>query len=223
MTQEIRVPRVVIIGGGFAGLNAARNLKKAPVEVVLIDRTNYHLFQPLLYQVATAGLSPADIASPIRGLLTKQRNARVVFGEVTRIDRSNRRVFLRDGVVDYDYLVIAAGMQNNYFGHEEWSRHAPGLKSIDEALDIRRTMLLSFEAAEYEDDPKEIERLLTFVIIGGGPTGVEMAGAIAEDRPGGDGVRLPQCRRSSEQGHPHRRAGSPPLLVLRRVEPRRAR
>ena len=173
-------PRVVIIGGGFGGLNAARGLRKADVEVVLIDRHNYHLFQPLLYQVATAGLSPADIASPIRSVLERQKNARVLLGEVDRVDRQNRKVHLRDGEVDYDYLIIAAGMQNNYFGNDDWAERAPGLKSIDEALDLRRKMLLAFEAAEYEEDPEELERLLTFVVIGGGPTGVEMAGAIAE-------------------------------------------
>lgn len=180
METEKRLPRVVIVGGGFGGLNAARELRKAPVEVILIDRHNYHLFQPLLYQVATAGLSPADIASPIRSVLHNQKNARVVLGEATHVDRTARKVHLKDGVVDYDYLILAAGMRNNYFGNDDWEEHAPGLKSIDEALDIRRTMLMAFEAAEYEDDPAAIERLLTFVVIGGGPTGVEMAGAIAE-------------------------------------------
>ena len=180
MSKESRLPRVVIIGGGFAGLTVARDLKKAPVEVILIDRHNYHLFQPLLYQVATAGLSPADIASPIRGILQRHDNARVLLGEVDRIDRHARRVHLRDGEVDFDYLVVAAGMKNNYFGHDDWEKHAPGLKRIDEALDIRRDMLMAFEHAEYETDADELRRLLTFVIVGGGPTGVEMAGAIAE-------------------------------------------
>lgn len=173
-------PRVVIVGGGFGGINAARELRKADVEVILIDRHNYHLFQPLLYQVATAGLSPADIASPIRSILQRQKNTQVLLGEVERVDRDARRVILRDGEVDYDYLILAAGMRNNYFGNDDWVEHAPGLKSIDEALDIRRKMLLAFEAAEYEEDPEERQRLLTFVVVGGGPTGVEMAGAIAE-------------------------------------------
>jgi len=179
-THSSRKPRVVIIGGGFGGLAVASNLRKADVEVVLIDRNNYHLFQPLLYQVATAGLSPADIAAPIRAVLHKNKNARVLLGEVDRIDRQKKRVYLKDGEVDYDFLVLAAGMQNNFFGNHEWNEHAIGLKSVDEALDIRRTMLMSFEAAEYETDPVELQKLLTFVVVGGGPTGVEMAGAIAE-------------------------------------------
>ena len=171
-----RKPRVVIIGGGFGGLAVAMNLRKADVEVVLIDRHNYHLFQPLLYQVATAGLSPADIAAPIRAVLHRNKNTRVLLGEVERIDREKRRVYLKDGEVDYDFLVLAAGMKNNFFGNDTWSEHAIGLKSVDEALDIRKTMLMSFEAAEYETDPVELQKLLTFVVVGGGPTGVEMAG-----------------------------------------------
>ena len=175
-------PRVVIIGGGFGGLNAAQVFKRAgdEIEVIMIDRHNYHLFQPLLYQVATAGLSASDVAAPIRSVLSKQKNARVVLGEVTGIDRAAKIVELRDGQIDYDYLIIAAGMRNNYFGNDQWEQFAPGLKSIDEALDIRRRMLLAFERAEYEVDPEQRRQQLTFVIVGGGPTGVEMAGAIAE-------------------------------------------
>lgn len=180
MTTRHR-PRVVIIGGGFGGLNAARQFDGEDVEVVLVDRQNYHLFQPLLYQVATAGLSPADIAANLRNTLRKQKNTQVVLGEVQSIDRHARQIEFEDGALDYDYLIIAAGMRHNYFGHEQaWQENAPGLKSIDEALDIRRRMLLAFEAAEYETDDAERDRLLTFVIVGGGPTGVEMAGAIAE-------------------------------------------
>jgi NADH dehydrogenase len=174
-------PRVVIIGGGFGGLNAAREFKREDVDVVLIDRQNYHLFQPLLYQVATAGLSPADIAANLRNTLSKQKNAQVVLGEVKRIDRHNRIIGFEQGEMEYDYLVIAAGMKHNYFGNEEkWAKYATGLKNLEEALDIRRRMLLAFEAAEYETDPEERERLLTFVVVGGGPTGLEMAGSIAE-------------------------------------------
>ena len=173
-------PRIVIIGGGFAGLNAAQGLKNANAEVIVLDKHNYHLFQPLLYQVATAGLSPADIASPIRGVLRKQKNARVILGQAMRIDREQRKVILNYGEIEYDYLVIATGMVNNYFGHKEWEAAAPGLKSLEEALDIRRRMLLAFEAAEYTEDEEELRALMTFVIIGAGPTGVEMAGAIRE-------------------------------------------
>lgn len=173
-------PRVVIIGGGFAGLNAAQALKDAPVEVVVLDKHNYHLFQPLLYQVATAGLSPADIASPIRGVLGRQKNTRVILGKAVRVDREQRKIFLNNGEIEYDYLIIATGMVNNYFGKPQWESDAPGLKTIEEALDIRRRMLLAFEAAEYTEDPDELRALMTFVIIGGGPTGVEMAGAIQE-------------------------------------------
>lgn len=178
--SDSKQPRVVIIGGGFGGLSMAMELKRKAVEVVLIDRRNYHLFQPLLYQVATAGLSPADIAAPIRGVLSSYRNTRVMLGNATRIDREKRHVTLESGGIDYDYLVIAAGMQNNYFGNDDWEEHAPGLKTLEEAVDIRRRMLLAFEAAEYEQDPEKVKSLLTFVVIGGGPTGVEMAGAIAE-------------------------------------------
>ncbi len=172
--------RVVVIGGGFGGLNAARALRSAPVEVTLIDRRNHHLFQPLLYQVATGGLSPANIATPLRQILRKQRNARVVLGEVVDIDIATRRVILQHGEVPYDSLIVAAGSSHSYFGKNEWATLAPGLKSVDDATAIRRKILLAFEAAELSKDPEVVHQLLTFVVVGAGPTGVEMAGAIAE-------------------------------------------
>jgi NADH dehydrogenase FAD-containing subunit len=175
-------PRVVIVGAGFGGLTAARALRKAPVQVTVIDRRNYHLFQPLLYQVATAGLSPADIAAPIRSILRDQANAEVLMARVTGVDRARREVLLEDNGrrMPYDYLVIAAGARHAYFGHDEWGEVAPGLKKIDDATAIRHRILVAFEKAESSHDPEERRRLLTFVIVGGGPTGVEMAGAIAE-------------------------------------------
>jgi NADH dehydrogenase len=194
----LMTPHVVIVGGGFGGLDAARTLDGAPVRVTLVDRFNYHLFQPLLYQVATASLSPGDIASPIRWILRRQKNVQVLLANVASIDVSGRRVLLEapsdlDGVhprtgepatgieaLAYDYLVIAAGSAHAYFGHSEWQRRAPGLKTLDDALDIRRRVLLAFEAAERERDPDAQRRLLTFAIVGGGPTGVELAGALAE-------------------------------------------
>src|SRR5262245_40222530 len=169
-------PHVVIVGAGFAGLNAARALKDAPVRVTVIDRRNHHLFQPLLYQVATAALSPADIASPIRAVLRRQRNAEVLLAEATAIDPDRREVRLVDDVVAYDYLILAAGASHAYFGHDEWSGVAPGLKTLEDALAIRRRILLAYEAAERATDPAEREALLTFVVVGGGPTGVELAG-----------------------------------------------
>ncbi|WP_434045217.1 MULTISPECIES: NAD(P)/FAD-dependent oxidoreductase [Sorangium] len=180
MATPAKEPHVVIVGGGFGGLNAAKALRDAPVRVTLVDRTNHHLFQPLLYQVATASLSPADIAVPIRSVLSRQRNARVLLGEVTRVDLAGRRITVDGDTLDYDYLILAVGAANNYFGHEEWARFAPALKNLDEALTIRERMLLAFEAAEREQDPAVRRRLLTFVVIGGGATGVEMAGAFAE-------------------------------------------
>src|SRR3954464_12599936 len=173
-------PHVVIIGGGFGGLDAARALAGAPVRVTLLDRHNYHLFQPLLYQVATAALSPGDIASPIRWILRKQPNVQVLLAEARTIDPAARKVVLDRGDLSYDYLILATGSAHSYFGHPEWASRAPGLKTLDDALDIRRRVLLAFEAAEREQDPIERKRLLTFVIVGGGPTGVELAGALAE-------------------------------------------
>lgn len=181
MGTKANPPQVVILGAGFAGLTAAKMLRKAPVEITVIDRQNYHLFQPLLYQVATATLSPADIAVPVRSALRDQENTRVLLGSVESIDRTSRRVKLADGrEVSFDYLVVATGATHAYFGHDEWEPYAPGLKKIDDATEIRRRVLLAFEKAETETDPALRRALLTFVIIGGGPTGVEMAGAIIE-------------------------------------------
>jgi len=175
------MPHIVIIGGGFGGLSAAKALRKAPVRVTIIDRHNHHLFQPLLYQVATATLSPGDIASPIRWILRKARNTRVLLGQARAIDLAARRVSLADGaVVDYDYVILATGTSHTYFGHDEWEAHAPGLKTLEDALDIRRRILVAFEHAERETDPARQQRLLTFVLVGGGPTGVELAGTLAE-------------------------------------------
>jgi len=172
--------RVVIVGAGFGGPATARALATAPIEVIIVDRYNYHLFQPLLYQVATAGLSPTDIASPIRGILRRQRNATVLLGAVTGIDKEKRAILVGEKRVAYDYLVLATGARHAYFGHDEWEAVAPGLKTIDDATAIRRRILMAFETAECSDDPAERERLLTFVIVGAGPTGVELAGALAE-------------------------------------------
>jgi NADH:quinone reductase (non-electrogenic) len=173
-------PHVVIIGGGFGGLEAARALAGASVGVTLLDRHNYHLFQPLLYQVATASLSPGDIASPIRWVLRHQENVRVLLAEARGIDVASRRVLLDRDYEPYDYLIVATGSAHAYFGHPEWASRAPGLKTLDDALEIRTQILLAFEAAERETDPKARRRLLTFAIVGGGPTGVELAGALAE-------------------------------------------
>jgi len=177
MTQH---PQVVIVGAGFGGLRAARALKHAAVRITVIDRRNYHLFQPLLYEVATAGLSPNDIAYPIRAVLRRQKNTRVFLAEVVAIDTKRRKVVLQDGEVEYDYLILATGAGHSYFGHPEWETYAPGLKTIEDALEIRRRILLAFEMAERETDEVRRRALLTFVIVGGGPTGVELAGAIAE-------------------------------------------
>ena len=173
-------PRVVIVGGGFGGLSAAKGLAGAPFEVTLIDRNNHHLFQPLLYQVATAGLSPADIASPIRSILGGQRNLRVMLADVSGVDVMRKEVIADDNRIRYDYLVLATGARHAYFGHDDWAAFAPGLKTIDDATYLRRRILLAFERAENEEDPEERQRLMTFVVVGGGPTGVEVAGAIAE-------------------------------------------
>ena len=173
--------RVVIIGGGFGGLYAAQALRRAPVQVTLLDRRNFHLFQPLLYQVATGWLSAANIATPLRGVLKRQKNAQVLLGDVVDIDVAQCAVHLRDGErIPYDTLIVAAGARHHYFGHDEWEAYAPGLKTIEDALAIRRRMLLAFEAAEREPDPDTQQAWLTFVIVGGGPTGVELAGTLAE-------------------------------------------
>jgi NADH dehydrogenase len=174
-------PHTVIIGGGFGGLNTAKALRGAPVRVTLLDRHNYHLFQPLLYQVATATLSPGDVASPIRWILRRASNVRVLLGEVVSIDVNGRCVRLEDGTpLDYDFLVVATGAAHTYFGHDEWAPHAPGLKTLDDALEMRRRILLAFEHAEREADSARRVALLTFVLVGGGPTGVELAGTLAE-------------------------------------------
>src|SRR5438128_3086035 len=177
-------PRVVIVGGGFGGLAAAKALGKTNARVILIDRQNHHLFQPLLYQVATSVLSPGQIGSPIRGILKKQRNTTVLLGEVTRVDSDRRCVFVdsvdREGVaLEYDYLILATGASHSYFGHDEFARFAPGLKSLADAVSIRNQILRAFEQVEAEEDPKRHPDLLTFVLVGAGPTGVEMAGALA--------------------------------------------
>src|SRR5215472_16279461 len=177
-------PRVVIVGGGFGGLAAAKALRKAPVQVILIDRTNHHLFQPLLYQVATSVLGPSQISSPIRGILRKQKNTTVIMGEVTGLDTEQSCVFVnspdREHVpVHYDYLILATGARHSYFGHDEFEKFAPGLKSLADAVAIRNKVLKAFEQAEAEEDPKLHQDLLTFVLVGAGPTGVEMAAALA--------------------------------------------
>jgi len=172
--------RVVILGGGFGGLSAALRLRRAPVQVTLIDRCNYHLFQPLLYQVATGSLSPANISSPLRTILKRQRNTQVLLAEAVGIDATKRRVILSDGAIDYDTLIVATGSSHQYFGHEEWEQWAPGLKTVEDATDMRRRILLAFETAERETDPEKRRAMMTFVIVGGGPTGAELAGALAE-------------------------------------------
>ena len=174
------MPRVIIIGGGFGGLDAARALAKAPVQVTLLDRHNHHVFQPLLYQVATAALSPGDIASPIRWILRHQQNVEVLLANVTSIDPSTRTVVTGGDTLSYDFLIVATGAAHAYFGHPGWAARAPGLKTLDDALEMRRRVLLAFELAERATDPEAQRRLLTFVIVGGGPTGVELAGALAE-------------------------------------------
>jgi len=175
-----RKPVVVIIGAGFGGLTAARGLRDAEVDVIIVDRANYHTFQPLLYQVATAGLSAPQIASPIRHILRSQKNARVLLGDAITIDVAAKRVILADGGIGFDYLIVAAGLTHSYFGNSAWAQHAPGLKTLDDALEIRRRILMAFERAEREPDPAKRAAWLTFVVIGGGPTGVELAGALAE-------------------------------------------
>jgi len=174
------LPHVVIVGGGFGGLSAARALAGAPVRITLVDRRNHHVFQPLLYQVATAGLAAPDIAAPIRHILRSQRNAAVILAEVTGFDLRRRKVTLADGELAYDFAVVAAGAGHSYFGHDEWGRHAPGLKTMEDAVEVRRRVLLAFEHAERQEDEALQREWLTFVVIGGGPTGVELAGALTE-------------------------------------------
>src|SRR5262249_13004370 len=174
-------PKVIIIGGGFGGLSAAQTLKSAPVDVTLFDRRNYHLFQPLLYQVATGSLSPGEIAAPLRGVLSRQKNTRVLLGEVVDLDPLAQRVLLADGAsLTYDALIVAAGSQTSYYGHDAWRAWAPGMKSVEEATDIRHKILYAFEVAERVTDPVQRRAWLTFVIVGAGATGVELAGAIGE-------------------------------------------
>lgn len=174
------LPRIVIIGGGFGGLSAAKALARADVRVTLLDRQNHHLFQPLLYQVATAALSPADIAEPLRHILRRQENVEVIMTDAQKIDAAGKKVITGDGEVEYDHLIIAAGARHAYFGKPEWEKFAPGLKSLDDALEIRRRLLSAFEIAEKTDNADQRQAALTFVVVGAGPTGVEMAGAIAE-------------------------------------------
>src|SRR6059058_2221719 len=173
-------PRVIIVGAGFGGLEAAKKLPCKNVRVTVIDRTNYYLFQPLLYQVATAALSPADIAAPVRAVLSKCRNVEVILAEVQSVDVDAKKVKTVDLEIDYDYLILATGARHSYFGHTEWEKLAPGLKSLEDAVEIRRRILMAFEDAEKISDEAARKASMTFVIIGGGPTGVEMAGAIAE-------------------------------------------
>jgi NADH dehydrogenase len=178
--ERKKTPRIVIIGGGFGGLYAAKELMHQPVSVTLLDRTNHHLFQPLLYQVATAGLSPGDIAQPIRHILKEADNLEILLADVDRVDVAQRVVVWGQKQIPYDYLIVAAGARHSYFGHAEWEQFAPGLKNLEDALELRRRILEAFEVAEIADDPNERKKALTFVVVGAGPTGLEMAGAIAE-------------------------------------------
>jgi NADH:ubiquinone reductase (H+-translocating) len=180
MKEQNRKPNVIIIGAGFGGLQAAKKLGGKNVRVTVIDRTNYHLFQPLLYQVATAALSPADIAAPVRSVLSKSKNVEVILAEVQSVDVAAKKVKTADLEFDYDYLILATGARHSYFGHNDWEKLAPGLKSLEDAIELRRRILMAFEYAEKTNDEAARRAAMTFVIIGGGPTGVEMAGAIAE-------------------------------------------
>ena len=180
MTTTTSTPHIVIIGGGFAGLNTVRYLKDAPVSITLIDKNNTHVFQPLLYQVATGELASGDIATPLRSIFSQQKNVRVLLGEMTGIDPENRKVSVMDTEISYDYLVLACGARVNYFGNPDWQSKAPGLKNLEDALEIRKRVLMAFEKAEWIEDPKKRAACLTFVVIGGGPTGVELAGALTE-------------------------------------------
>ncbi len=178
--NDTSVPHVVILGGGFAGLAAARELRHTAARITLVDQRNHHLFQPLLYQVATAALNPSDIAYPIRSVLRRQKNVRTLLAKAERIDVERRKVVLADGELPYDFLIVATGARHSYFGNDSWERWAPGLKSIEDALEIRNRVLSAYEAAEAENDPDLVRELLTFVVVGGGPTGVELAGALIE-------------------------------------------
>jgi NADH:ubiquinone reductase (H+-translocating) len=178
VTQDTPLHHVVIVGGGFAGLYAGKALRRAPVRVTLVDRRNFHLFQPLLYQVATGGVSAGDIAYPLRSIFARDRHFSVIMAEVTDIDVAQRTVILREGSLTYDTLILAPGSTNQYFGHDDWAQQAPALKTIEDALEIRRRIFLAFEAAEREPDPEKRRALMTFVIVGGGPTGVELAGTL---------------------------------------------
>src|SRR5271170_831196 len=180
MSNTERSPHVVIVGSGFGGMAAAHGLRRAPVRITIIDRSNHHLFQPLLYQVATAALSPADIAAPIRRIFRHQANVAVMLADASAVDTSAKRVLLADGSINYDILIVATGATHAYFGHDEWAEHAPGLKSLHDALLIRRRVLISFEVAEREPDEARRRAWMTFVIVGAGPTGVELAGTLAE-------------------------------------------
>lgn len=173
-------PHIVVIGGGFAGLTAVRRLARFPVRITLVDRENHHLFQPLLYQVAAAALNPSDIAYPLRAIVRGRENVRVLLAAARKVDLAGRRVELDNGALEYDYLVVATGAHHAYFGHDDWARHAPGLKTVDDALEMRRRILLAYEAAEREADPAAREAWLRFAVVGAGPTGVELAGALAE-------------------------------------------
>lgn len=180
MTQKENLPHVVIIGGGFGGLYAAKALGRAPVKITLVDKRNFHLFQPLLYQVATGGLSPGDICSPLRAVLSRQKNTLVLKAEAVDVLPEQRKVVLDTGELEYDTLIVSTGLSNYYFGHDEWEESAPGLKSLEDALEIRRRVLMAYEEAERQSDPEVQRACLTFVVVGGGPTGVELAGALAE-------------------------------------------
>ena len=203
--------RVVVVGGGFGGVQAVRKLRGAPVEITLIDRRNFHLFQPLVYQVATGALSPGEVASPLRGIFTRNRNVRVLLGEVTGFDLAGRRVLvdrLPNGggpsEIPYDSLVVAAGSSYSYFGHDEWRPLAPDVKSLESALEVRRRILTAFEAAECEPDPERRAAWLTFVVVGAGPTGVELAGQIGEIARDTLPPRLPHDRYARHPGPPRR-------------------
>jgi len=172
--------KVVIIGAGFGGLTAAKTLAKYNIPTTIIDKTNHHVFQPLLYQVATTALSPADIATTIRSVFSENKNVKVFLGEVTSIDKENKKVLFNGSEIDFDYLIVAAGSRHSYFGKNDWEKYAPGLKTLNDALKIREKILLSLESAEKETDPAKKQKYLNFVVIGGGPTGVELAGAISE-------------------------------------------